>query len=47
MLGVSTGYVLGIQTGDNPKNLKERLVSFLDTKKQLELLQAETGSGGE
>ncbi len=39
--------VLGIQTGDNPKNLKERLVSFLDTKKQLELLQAETGSGGE
>lgn len=39
--------VLGIQTGDNPKNLKERLVSFLDTKKQLQLLQAESGSGGE
>ena len=37
--------VLGIQTGDNPKNLKERLVSFLDTKKQLELLQSDSGSG--
>lgn len=39
--------VLGIQTGDNPKNLKERLVSFLDTKKQQELLQSDGSSGGE
>lgn len=39
--------VLGIQTGDNPKNLKERLVSFLDTKKQLELLQSDSSSSGE
>lgn len=36
--------VLGIQTGDNPKNLKERLVSFLDTKKQLQLLQTDGSS---
>lgn len=38
--------VLGIQTGDNPKNLKERLVSFLDQKQQDKLLEAE-GEGGE
>ncbi|MCI9198362.1 MAG: motility protein A [Lachnospiraceae bacterium] len=37
--------VLGIQTGDNPKNLKERLVSFLDTKQQLQILESD-GSGG-
>lgn len=35
--------VLGIQTGDNPKSLKERLVTFLDTKQQLKLLESESG----
>ncbi|MBC5689343.1 motility protein A [Mediterraneibacter sp. NSJ-55] len=30
--------VLGIQEGDNPKNLKERLVSSLAQKKQMQLL---------
>lgn len=35
--------VLGIQTGDNPKSLKERLVTFLDTKQQLKLLEAGNG----
>ena len=39
--------VLGIQTGDNPKNLKERLVSFLDTKQQLQLLGSDGSSSGE
>lgn len=34
--------VLGIQTGDNPKNLKERLVSFLDTKQQQQLLESDS-----
>lgn len=37
--------VLGIQTGDNPKSLKERLVTFLDTKQQLKLLESDGGSG--
>ena len=35
--------VLGIQTGANPKSLKERLVTFLDTKQQLKLLESESG----
>lgn len=37
--------VLGIQAGDNPKSLKERLVSSLPTNKQLEILD-ESGEGG-
>lgn len=37
--------VLGIQAGDNPKSLKERLVSSLPTNKQLDLLD-ESGEGG-
>lgn len=37
--------VLGIQTGDNPKNLKERLVSFLDQKQQDKLLEQESQGG--
>ena len=37
--------VLGIQTGDNPKNLKERLVSFLDTKQQLQILESDSSGG--
>ncbi len=37
--------VLGIQAGDNPKTLKERLVSSL-TKKQQLLLLDENGGGG-
>ncbi len=37
--------VLGIQAGDNPKSLKERLVSSLPTNRQLEILD-ESGEGG-
>lgn len=37
--------VLGIQAGDNPKSLKERLVSLLPTERQEELLD-ESGEGG-
>jgi len=37
--------VLGIQAGDNPKSLKERLVSSLPTNKQLDILD-ESGEGG-
>lgn len=38
--------VLGIQTGDNPKALKERLVSTLASKQQAKLLDSEGGGGG-
>lgn len=38
--------VLGIQAGDNPKTLKERLVSTLNAKKQVTLLESEGGEGG-
>lgn len=38
--------VLGIQAGDNPKTLKERLVSSLSTKEQAKLLDEEGGGGG-
>lgn len=39
--------VLGIQAGDNPKTLKERLVYSLSTKEQEMLLNAEGGGDGE
>lgn len=38
--------VLGIQAGDNPKSLKERLVSSLSSKQQAQLLESEGGGGG-
>lgn len=38
--------VLGIQAGDNPKSLKERLVSSLSSKQQALLLESEGGGGG-
>lgn len=37
--------VLGIQTGDNPKALKERLVASLSSKQQAKLLESEGGGG--
>lgn len=37
--------VLGIQAGDNPKTLKERLVSSLSKKQQEALLGSEGGEG--
>lgn len=39
--------VLGIQAGDNPKTLKERLVYSLSTKEQELLLNSEGGGDGE
>lgn len=38
--------VLGIQSGDNPKNLKERLVSLLPQKKQMKIMDSEGGEAG-
>lgn len=38
--------VLGIQTGDNPKALKERLVASLSSKQQAMLLESEGGGDG-
>lgn len=38
--------VLGIQSGDNPKNLKERLVSLLPQKKQMKIMDSEGGDAG-
>lgn len=38
--------VMGIQAGDNPKTLKERLVSSLSKKQQLAMLDSEGGEGG-
>ncbi len=38
--------VLGIQAGDNPKVLRERLVSYLRQRQQNRLLEEEEGSGG-
>lgn len=38
--------VLGIQSGDNPKNLKERLVSLLHQKRQAKILDSEGGEEG-
>lgn len=35
--------VLGIQAGDNPKSLKEKLASFLPQKRKLKLLDSEGG----
>lgn len=39
--------VMGIQAGDNPKTLKERLVSSLSKKQQQLLLDSEGGGGDE
>lgn len=40
--------VIGIQSGDNPKNLKEKLVSLLHQKRQLKLLESDgKGKGKE
>lgn len=38
--------VIGIQSGDNPKNLKEKLVSLLHQRRQLKLLEGDDKSGG-
>ncbi|MGO5053710.1 motility protein A [Lachnospiraceae bacterium LCP25S3_G4] len=38
--------VLSIQSGDNPKFLKEKLVSYLEQKQQKKILEGKTGKGG-
>ncbi len=38
--------VIGIQSGENPKSLKEKLVSLLPQKKQQAILGGEGGEGG-
>lgn len=38
--------VIGIQSGENPKNLKEKLVSLLHQKKQAKILDSEGGKDG-
>lgn len=37
--------VLGIQAGDNPKTLKEKLASYLAEKRKVKLLDSEGGGG--
>lgn len=44
--GIIIEGVMGIQSGENPKNLRERLLSFLDTKRQMQLLEEGAGAGG-
>ncbi len=39
--------VLGIQAGENPKNLKEKLVSLLHEKKKIKILDGGTSGDGE
>ena len=39
--------VLGIQAGDNPKMLREKLASLMQQKKQQSIIGAEGGEGGE
>ncbi len=39
--------ILAIQSGDNPKFLKEKLVTYLGQKERLKILDAEGGEGGE
>ncbi len=39
--------VIGIQSGENPKNLKERLASQLHQKKRGKIVDSEGGGGGE
>ncbi len=38
--------VVGIQAGDNPKVLKEKLVSLLHQTSQQKILNGEEGGGG-
>lgn len=38
--------VLGIQAGDNPKTLKERLASMLTSRQKVKILGSEGGEGG-
>ncbi len=38
--------VMGIQSGENPKNLKEKLSSMLPQKQKMRMLSAEGGEGG-
>ncbi|EEG74058.1 motility protein A [[Clostridium] hylemonae] len=37
--------VIGIQSGENPKNLKEKLVSLLHQQKQAKIMDGEEGKG--
>ena len=39
--------ILAIQSGDNPKFLKEKLVTYLGQKERAKILDAEGGEGGE
>ena len=39
--------VMGIQAGDNPNMLRERLASYLSTKKQMNILYGESDKGGQ
>lgn len=39
--------ILAIQSGDNPKFLKEKLVTYLGQKERLKILDAEGGEGGD
>ena len=39
--------VMGIQAGDNPKTLRERLATFLDEKSQKTILELDGEGGGE